>query len=70
MERKTNLTLPSFVWGGGGTAKGPNPAAGEMVAAFLCLFGTSDPPQRKKIFLLRMYFIDEASGEYIGREVW
>ena len=69
MERKTNLTLPSFVWVGGETAKWPNAAKGETVAAFLCLFGMSDPPQRKKFFLLRVCFIDEASGEYTGREV-
>ena len=39
VERKTNLTLPSFVWVGGETAKWPNAAEGETVAAFLCLFG-------------------------------
>ena len=50
MERKSNLTLPSFVWVGGETAKCPNAAEGETVAAFLCLFGMSDPPQRKKFF--------------------
>ena len=70
MERKSNLTLPSFVWVGGETAKWPNAAEGETVAAFLCLFGMSDPPQRKNYFLLRVCFIDEASGEYTGREVW
>ena len=50
VDRKTNLTLPSFVWVGGETAKWPNAAEGETVAAFLCLFGMSDPPQRKNIF--------------------
>ena len=47
VERKTNLTLPSYVWVWGETAKWPNAAEGETVAAFLCLFGMSDPPQRK-----------------------
>ena len=70
MERKTTLTLFSFVWVGGETAKWLNAAEGETVAAFLCLFGMSDPVQRKKRFLLRVCFIDEASGEYTGREVW
>ena len=68
VERKTNLTLPSYVWVGGETAKWPNAAEGETVAAFLCLFGMSDPPQRKSYFLLRVCFLWE--GEYTGREVW
>ena len=42
MQGKTNLTLPSYVWVGGETAKWPNVAEGET--AFLCLFGMSDPP--------------------------
>ena len=70
VERKTNLALPPFVWVGAETAKWPNAAEGETVAAFLCLFGMSDPPQRKNYFLLRVCSIDEASGEYTGREVW
>ena len=45
VERKTNLTLPSYVWVGGETAKWPNAAEGETVAAFLCLFGMYDPPK-------------------------
>ena len=68
VERKTNLTLPSYVWVGGETAKWPQAAEGETVAAFLCLFGMSDPPQRKSYFLLRVCFLWE--GEYTGREVW
>ena len=64
----SNLTLPSFVWVGGGTAKWLNAAQGETVAAFLCLFGMSDPPQRKSYFLLRVCFL--LQGEYMGREVW
>ena len=68
VERKTNLTLPSYVWVGGETAKWPNAAEGETVAAFLCLFGMSDPPQRKSYFLLRVCFLWE--GECTGREVW
>ena len=46
VERKTNLTLLSFVWvaSRGETAKWPNAAEGETVAVFLCLFGMSDPP--------------------------
>ena len=68
LERKTNLTLPSYVWVGGETAKWPQAAEGETVAAFLCLFGMSDPPQRKSYFLLRVCFLWE--GEYTGREVW
>ena len=68
VERKSNLTLPSYVWVGGETAKWPNAAKGETVTAFLCLFGMSDPPQRKIYFLLRVCFLWE--GEYMGREVW
>ena len=68
VERKSNLTLPSYVWVGGETAKWPNAAAGETVAAFLCLFGMNDPPQRKNYFLLRVCFLWE--GGYTGREVW
>ena len=49
VERKTNLTLPSFVWVGGETAKWPNAAEGETLAAFLCLFGMGDPPPKGKI---------------------
>ena len=56
VERKTNLTLLSYVCIGGETAKWPNAAEGETVAAFLCLFGMSDPPQRKSYFLLRVCF--------------
>ena len=57
VERKTNLTLPSYVWVGGETAKWPQAAEGETVAAFLCLFGMSNPPQRKSYFLLRVSFL-------------
>ena len=71
MERKTNLTLPSYVWVGGETIKWPNAAEGETVVAFLCLFGMSNPPPKEKLFfLLRVRFIGEASGEYTWREVW
>ena len=38
VERKTNLSQPSYFWVGGQTAKWPNAAEGETVAAFLCLF--------------------------------
>ena len=70
LERKTNLTLPSYVWVGGETAKWPKVPEGETVAAFLCLFGMSKPPKRKDYFLLRLCFVDEATGEYTGRVVW
>ena len=50
VERKSNLTLPSYVWVGGETAKWPNAAEGETVAAFLCLVGMSDPPPKEKLF--------------------
>ena len=30
----------------------------------------TDPPKRKNCFLLRLWFVDEASGEYTGRELW
>ena len=70
VEMKTNLTLPSYVWVGGETAKWPNAAEGQTVAAFLSLFGMSDPPPKENFFLLRVCFIDEASGEYTGRELW
>ena len=67
-ERKTNLTLPSYVWVGGETAKWPQAAEGETVAAFLCLFGMNEPPQRKSYFLLRVCSLWE--GGYTGRDVW
>ena len=50
MERKTNLTLPSYVWVGAETAKWPQAAEGETVAAFLCLFGMSEPPPKETLF--------------------
>ena len=50
MQRKTNLTLPSYVLAGGKAAKWPNAAEGKTVAAFFCLFGVSDPPERKSFF--------------------
>ena len=38
VERKTNLTLPSYVWVRGETAKWPNAAEGETVLTFgVCL---------------------------------
>ena len=40
--RPTSPSSPMWVWGE--TAKWPNAAEGETVAAFLCLFGMSDPP--------------------------
>ena len=52
VERKTNLTLPSYVWFGGETAKSLNAAEGETVAGFLCLFGMSDPPPKEKLFFV------------------
>ena len=52
VERKTNLTIPSFVWVGGETAKWRNAAERETVAAFLCFLGTSDPPPKEKIFFV------------------
>ena len=69
VEWKTNLTLPSYVWVGGETAKWPNAAEGETVPAFLCLFGMSDPPQRKSYFLLRVCFLWEGDirGGKCGR---
>ena len=51
VERKTNVTLPSYVWVGGETAKWPNVPEGEKVAAFLCLFGMNDPPTQKPFFV-------------------
>ena len=52
VERKTNLTLPSYVWVRGETARWPNAAEGETVAAFLCLFGMSDPPRTKMLLFV------------------
>ena len=49
MERKTSLTLPSYVWVVGETAKWPNAAEGQTVALFLCLFRMSEPPPKGKI---------------------
>ena len=68
VERKTNLTLPSYVWVGGETAKWPNAAEGETVAAFLCLFGMSDPPPKEILFPFEAVFF--LGGGYTGREVW
>ena len=56
VERKSNLTLPSYVWVGGETAKWPNAAEEEAVAAFLCLFGMSDPPPKEKFFFVEGVF--------------
>ena len=71
VERKTNLTLPFYVWVWGETTKWPHAAEQETVAAFMCLFGMSNPPrERKNSFSLRVCLIDEASREYTGREVW
>ena len=50
LERKTNFTLPSYVWAGGETAKWPNAAEGETVAAFLCLLGMSETPPKEILF--------------------
>ena len=61
---------PLLCVGWGEPPKWPNAAEGETVAAFLCFFGMSDPPPRRKIFFSRVCFNDEASGEYPGREVW
>ena len=50
---KTNLTLPSYVWVGGGkpSAHWTKVPEGETLAAFLCLLGMSDcPPRRKSYF--------------------
>ena len=56
VERKTNLTLPSYEWVGGETSKWPNAAERETDAAFLCLFGMSDPPPKEKLFLVEGVF--------------
>ena len=57
---------------GGKRPNGRMPLRGKQLRPLLCLFGVSDPPppQRKNYFLLRPCFVDEASGEYTGREVW
>ena len=56
---KTFATLQRLGGGGGGlTLKG----GGHMPQR--------PPPKKKNYFLLRVCFIDEASGEYTGREVW
>ena len=68
VERKTNLTLPCYVWVGGETAKWPNAAEGETVAAFLCLFGMSDSPPKEILFPFEGVFF--FGGGYTGREVW
>ena len=64
IERKTNLTLPSYVWVGGETAKWPNAAEGETVAAFLCLFGMSDPPPKEILFSFEGVFC------FLGGGIW
>ena len=72
-KRKTHLTLPSYVWVGGGNplaswAKVPE---GETLAAFLCLFCLTEPPQRKTFyfyFLLRLCSMWKDTGEHAGRE--
>ena len=48
---------PLLCVGWGGKAKWPDAAEGKTVAAFLCLFGMSNPPQRKSYFLLRVFFL-------------
>ena len=57
VERKSNLTLPSYVWVGGETSKWPNAAEEETVADFLCLFGMSDPPQKENSFFEGAFFV-------------
>ena len=39
LERKTNLTPPTYVWVGGETAKWPNAAQGETVGFFCVCLG-------------------------------
>ena len=48
----------------------PATAEGESVTAFLCLFGMSDPPQRKTYFLLRICFVQEETELHARKEVW
>ena len=53
MDRKTNVTLSSYVWVGGETAKWPNATEGEIIATFMCLFGMIDPPPpMEKLFFV------------------
>ena len=50
VERKTNLTLPSYVWIGGETAKWPQAAEGETVAAFFVFVWDERPPPKEILF--------------------
>ena len=48
-----------------------NVPLGETIAVFLCLFRMSDPfSHHNRYFLLGLCFVDEATGEYTGPEVW
>ena len=64
MRGRPTSPSPSMCGFGGEAAKWPHAAGQETVAAFLCWFGMSNPArERKNSFLLRVCFIDEASGE-------
>ena len=46
------------------------PLRGKRLRLFCVCLGCVTPPPRKSYCLLRVCFIDEASGEYTVREVW
>ena len=67
VERRTNLTLPSYLWLCGETGKWPNAAEGETLAACLCLFGMRDPPPKK--FFLGCVSLMKHGGSTLGGSV-
>ena len=67
-RRRPTSPSPPMCGLGGKRPSGRVPQRGKRLRPFLCLFGMSDPPQRKSYFLLRMCVLWE--GEYTGREVW
>ena len=70
MERKSNLTLPSYVWAGKETAKWPNAAEGETVAAFFMFVWDERPPPNEKFFSFEgVFFVGRGStrGGKCGR---
>ena len=68
MEKKTNLTLPSYVWVWGGNGQVAECRRGGNGCGFFVFVWDERPPQRKSYFLFRVCFLWD--GEYTGREVW
>ena len=71
VERKTNLTLPTYVWVGGNKplAKWPKVPEGESMTALIYLFCMAEPLHTKSYFLLRLCFVLDYTNDYTGWEV-